>query len=151
MIEVVETVKVKAWGKGQGQFVEINKEDFDPSKHEIFGNEKAPSKPTEGSAPAEIKISDTARKKAEAAGLDLSTLVGTGQDGTITHKDVDAAIKAKKDGEQMPPPPAPIKKISDEAKKLADDAALDVSTLVGTGPDGEITVADVEKAIEQAD
>lgn len=29
----METVKVKPWGKGQGDYVEVNVEDFDPAKH----------------------------------------------------------------------------------------------------------------------
>jgi hypothetical protein len=34
--EVCHTVKVKPWGKGQGEFVEINADDFDPDIHEHF-------------------------------------------------------------------------------------------------------------------
>ena len=32
----METVKVKAWAAEQGDFVLINKDDFDPEKHEFF-------------------------------------------------------------------------------------------------------------------
>lgn len=32
-----ETLKVKPWGKGQGDFVEINREDYDPARHELYG------------------------------------------------------------------------------------------------------------------
>ena len=32
----VETVKVKPWAQGQGEFVEINKEDFDPLKFQLY-------------------------------------------------------------------------------------------------------------------
>lgn len=31
-----ETVKVKPWGKDQGEFVEINAEDFDPAVHTLL-------------------------------------------------------------------------------------------------------------------
>lgn len=34
--EVAKTIKVKPWGKDQGEFVEINAEDFDPSFHKEF-------------------------------------------------------------------------------------------------------------------
>ena len=30
----METMKVKPWGKGQGDYVLINADDFDPTKHE---------------------------------------------------------------------------------------------------------------------
>ena len=29
----IATIQVKPWGKGQGDFVEINADDFDPSVH----------------------------------------------------------------------------------------------------------------------
>jgi hypothetical protein len=32
----MNTIKVKPWGKGQGDYVIINADDFDPSKHEKF-------------------------------------------------------------------------------------------------------------------
>lgn len=34
MSDIVPTVRVKAWGKGQGDFVDINESDFDPKVHE---------------------------------------------------------------------------------------------------------------------
>ena len=40
------TVKVKPWGEGQGEFVIIEKEDFDAEKHELF-EESAVSVDTE--------------------------------------------------------------------------------------------------------
>lgn len=35
----MKTMKVKPWGKGQGDHVVINESDFDPGKHEIFDPE----------------------------------------------------------------------------------------------------------------
>ncbi len=35
----METIKVKPWGKDQGDFVVINKEDFDPEVHELLDGE----------------------------------------------------------------------------------------------------------------
>lgn len=32
----IETINVKPWGQGQGDFVVINKADFDPELHEAF-------------------------------------------------------------------------------------------------------------------
>ena len=32
----METIKVKPWGKDQGDFVVINKADFDPEVHELL-------------------------------------------------------------------------------------------------------------------
>lgn len=32
-MDTCETIKVKPWGKGQGDFVEINVEDYDEKQH----------------------------------------------------------------------------------------------------------------------
>ena len=32
-MDTCETIKVKPWGKDQGDYVEINAEDFDPKLH----------------------------------------------------------------------------------------------------------------------
>jgi hypothetical protein len=37
----METMKVKPWGIGQGDFVLINAEDFDPAVHEPLNGEVA--------------------------------------------------------------------------------------------------------------
>lgn len=36
MSEVIETIRVKPWGKDQGEFVEINADDFDAAVHTRF-------------------------------------------------------------------------------------------------------------------
>lgn len=36
----METVKVIPWGKDQGDYVVINKEDFDEKKHKIYEENK---------------------------------------------------------------------------------------------------------------
>lgn len=45
--EVVQTIKIEPSHKSQGEFVEINADDFDASKHKKFGE----------AAPAEIPAS----------------------------------------------------------------------------------------------
>jgi hypothetical protein len=44
----METMKVKPWGEGQGEFVVINAEDFDPKVHTPF--EAKPKKPAKAKA-----------------------------------------------------------------------------------------------------
>lgn len=39
-----ETIKVKPWGEGQGDFVLINAEDFNPEVHEHFDAAAKPAK-----------------------------------------------------------------------------------------------------------
>ena len=59
---MTQTVKVMPWGKGQGDYVVINAEDFDPSKHKLlddFLNEQA-------EAQALAKAESLAKEQAEA-------------------------------------------------------------------------------------
>ena len=39
---MIETIKVKPWGKDQGDHVVINADDFDPKVHSLIAGEKAP-------------------------------------------------------------------------------------------------------------
>ncbi len=50
-MDICATVRVKPWGQDQGDFVEINAEDFDPKIHTAFD------------APAEPKASPKPRTK----------------------------------------------------------------------------------------
>lgn len=69
----METIKVKPWGKGQGEFVIINKEDFDADKHEPMDQEEGAKK----ASVAELRDALTAKgieipegaKKAELQAL----------------------------------------------------------------------------------
>lgn len=47
-MDIVPTVKVKPWGKDQGDFVEINEEDFDPKVHKAFEEESKPKAKAKG-------------------------------------------------------------------------------------------------------
>jgi hypothetical protein len=50
MADIIPTVKVKPWGKDQGEFVEINADDFDPKVHEHLD------------APEKAKVAPKAKK-----------------------------------------------------------------------------------------
>lgn len=41
----IETIKVQPWGKVQGDYIEINADDFDPAKHKKWPAETAAPKP----------------------------------------------------------------------------------------------------------
>ncbi|WEX18962.1 hypothetical protein P2T68_17125 [Pseudomonas sp. G11] len=38
------TIQVKTWGEGQGDFVLINESDFDENVHELYGSKKPSAK-----------------------------------------------------------------------------------------------------------
>lgn len=61
----MSTVKVEPWGEGQGDFVEINADDFNPDFHVEFGNKKLTT--------AEKKALAAEKKAADEAAELLST------------------------------------------------------------------------------
>jgi pyruvate dehydrogenase E2 component (dihydrolipoamide acetyltransferase) len=98
------------------------------------------------------------RLLAEQRHVDIATVNGTGPDATITRADVEAAAAAvtSPPTRQAPPPapaPAPQRpaattgvRASPLAKRRAAELGIDLRTIVGTGPGGAISDADVETA-----
>ena len=56
-MDTCETVKVKAWGEGQGAFVEINAADFDEKVHDLYieDEEEEPGHMTVAELKAELE------------------------------------------------------------------------------------------------
>lgn len=89
-------------------------------------------------SPAEGTILDI--KVPEGEGVPPGTVIcyiGEGNEQIEEKKEKDLTPKQKKER----------KKISPVARKIAQSANLDIHTLVGTGPDGRITKADVLRAL----
>jgi len=97
----------------------------------------------------------TARKLAEASGVDLASLTGTGPKGKITKDDVENAIAAGGASASAAPEPAPTPApapssagsrvvASPLAKRIAEQKGIDLSQVSGSGPNGRIVKADVE-------
>lgn len=86
------------------------------------------------SAPSRVFASPRARRLAREQGVDLAALTGTGPDGRIVERDVQAYLERQ-------PQATPV------ARRLAEQAGVDLRTVSGTGPGGRITREDVERAI----
>lgn len=54
-----EVIKVKTWGKDQGEYVLINAEDFDPAVHALLDA----SEPTKPKAPSIEELRDSLTEK----------------------------------------------------------------------------------------
>ena len=114
--------------------------------------------PAEPPAPAVtipdgIAISAAARRKVEAAGLDIGTVRASGRGGRITAQDVDLALR----GNAAPPLKGPIDAPGQEqafasplARRLAVLNGIDLSGVTGTGAKGRIRKADVLALIAAA-
>src|SRR5690606_3641582 len=71
-------------------------------------------------------------------GVELATISGSGPDGRITRKDIEARIAEQ-------PLVGPVRVLAAPAvRKLARDHNVDLSTVPGTGQEGRRTRADVE-------
>ncbi len=139
-------------------------EDTSPAAAAPASPEPSPA-PASAPAPASDGPAATpsARKLAEANGIDLATLQGSGPGGKITKGDVEAAGATS----AAPPPPSPEPaaaqpaasapassapaasgadriKASPLAKRLAEQAGIDIASIAGSGPGGRIVKADVE-------
>jgi pyruvate dehydrogenase E2 component (dihydrolipoamide acetyltransferase) len=132
----------------------------------VEGEEEAPAPTPAPAAAEETPAADspaatpTARKLAEANGIDLAQIEGTGPKGKITKDDIEAAMggggAASVTGARAPQPtpapaPAPAPASSGErviasplAKRIAADKGVDLAQVKGSGPNGRIVKDDVE-------
>jgi pyruvate dehydrogenase E2 component (dihydrolipoamide acetyltransferase) len=111
-------------------------------------------------------VSPVVRRLAHQLGVDLQAIHGTGRSGTVTRADVERAAVAAAGAppaaeparpvEAPPPPPAPAtgpaparpspRRASPVARRRAEELGVDLAGLRGSGPDGAITLLDVERA-----
>ncbi|MBY0189619.1 2-oxo acid dehydrogenase subunit E2 [Bacillus aerophilus] len=120
---------VSVWNKEVGETV---------NKGESIASINSEKIEMEIESPAEGTILDI--KVPEGEGVPPGTVIcyiGEGNEQVEEKKEKDLQPKQKKER----------KKISPVARKLAQSANLDIHTLVGTGPDGRITKADVLRAL----
>ncbi|MBR0607877.1 dihydrolipoamide acetyltransferase family protein [Bacillus sp. FSL M8-0256] len=120
---------VSVWNKEVGETV---------NKGESIASINSEKIEMEIESPAEGTILDI--KVPEGEGVPPGTVIcyiGEGNEQIEEKKEKDLPPKQKKER----------KKISPVARKIAQSANLDIHTLVGTGPDGRITKADVLRAL----
>ena len=126
----------------------------------------APRPRLEGEEPQPPVASPIVRHLAHERGVDLASLRGSGPNGVITRADVDAASAvpgavpeapavpsdAAEPRELVEPAAAPPQavpgrvRVSPLARRRAADLGIEAAALVGTGPGGAVTAADVQRA-----
>jgi pyruvate dehydrogenase E2 component (dihydrolipoamide acetyltransferase) len=102
-------------------------------------------------------VSPRARRLAEAEGASLEDMDASGPEGAIVERDVRAYLKEREmalaaaaavaDGAARQDVPREAANISPLARRLADEAGIDLAAVRGTGPRGQITREDVEAAL----
>lgn len=94
-------------------------------------------------SPGVIAAMPAARHLAKEKEIDLSSIRGTGPDGVILLKDVEAVATRSAEGAE--------KKASTLARKLADKEGVPLGEVEGTGVRGRIMRADVKSHLEKAE
>lgn len=100
----------------------------------------APAPAPAPSGPARLKISPRARALAEHSAIDPARIRGTGPEGRIVEKDVQAWLDQHHYADL---------RISPAAKSLAIKEKVDVLTVRGTGDAGRLMTADIERALKE--
>ena len=91
---------------------------------------------------SQVRAMPAARFLARQMGLDLAAIKGSGPDGCILQKDVEAHRSAP----AMAPAAAGPARVTSLARKLAQQKGVDISAVQGSGPRGRVTKADVQRA-----
>lgn len=88
-------------------------------------------------APGKVLAVPTARLLARENGIDITEISGTGPNGLIEKRDVQAIIDQKREV-----------KITPVARQMAREHNIDLAQVSGTGPNGRIEKRDVESLIQ---
>lgn len=106
---------------------------------EVWSEAPAPSPLPSPAAP---RATPLAERLAQAHGLDLSAVPGTGPGGRVTKADVEAYLARQEVGEAYE---GKVKAVP-AARRLARELSVDLRKVEGTGPGGRIQSADVLRA-----
>jgi pyruvate dehydrogenase E2 component (dihydrolipoamide acetyltransferase) len=89
-----------------------------------------------------------ARRVAEAEGVDLAAVEGSGPGGKITREDVEAYAA----GRELAPPDEGNGRVraTPAARRVARERGIDLAAVEGTGPRGRVQEADALAAVERA-
>ena len=116
----------------------------DAPKPEASAAPSSPGTSSADSSSGDIKATPLARRIAEQAGVSLSSLTGSGPQGKITKADV---MGASGGGEKRAPADGDRVFASPLARRLAAENDLPLERIVGSGPDGRIVKADIERTL----
>jgi pyruvate dehydrogenase E2 component (dihydrolipoamide acetyltransferase) len=111
----------------------------------------APLPPASDAARPGVQVTPLARRVAREHGVDLREVQGTGPGGRITDTDVRRTLTAKAASPSPVPGASPATvQVEPRARRLAQQHAIDLSRVRGSGPNGRIVEADVRRAMDGA-
>jgi pyruvate dehydrogenase E2 component (dihydrolipoamide acetyltransferase) len=107
-----------------------------------------------------VRATPVARKLAEAAGIDVAGITGTGRGGKVTRQDVQAEwqsgsvaggkLQVAGGKSEIRYPKSEIGKVcaTPAARRLAREQGVELASLRGSGPNGRVQAGDVRTALE---
>jgi pyruvate dehydrogenase E2 component (dihydrolipoyllysine-residue acetyltransferase) len=98
-------------------------------------------------SPSPIPVTPVARKMAQEHGIDLGQVRGSGPRGRIVIEDVQRAVDEATRSDSQPPMPTTVQVIP-AARRLAKVSGIDLDRVRGSGPEGRVTVEDVQRVID---
>lgn len=104
--------------------------------------------PTRQAAPPQV-LSPLVRREAQIRHVDLRSVHGTGPGGRVTRHDVELAAGSEPAAPPAPPAGKERVRVSPRARRLAQNAGIDLSTVPGSGPGGVVRAADVRRTAER--
>ena len=123
---------------------EADGEDTVEASSESAGGQTNAEESVSKTEASDVKASPKAERRADELGVDLTRVDGSGPQGAITADDVEAAADTETETESA----TEQVKASPRAERRADDLDIDLTEVDGSGPQGAITVDDVENAAE---
>ncbi len=97
---------------------------------------------------AGVRVSPVAQRMAAATGVDLTQVTGSGPQGRIVKSDVAGALQAQAPQRAQPQEDETRQvRATPAARRLAREHGVALAALTGSGPQGRIQAADVEKAL----
>ena len=93
------------------------------------------------------QVVPAARRLARERNVALAQVHGSGPNGRILIADVERAIEAAKAARNQDGVAAPVGQVVPAARRLAREHGVDLSGVRGSGPNGRILIADVERAV----
>jgi len=95
----------------------------------------------------QVSATPVARRMANAEGIDLAAVAGSGQEGRITRQDVDRYL-ASPPGQIASVEPGKVR-ATPAARRLARESQVDLGQVPGSGPQGRVQGWDVRAVVEK--
>ena len=108
---------------------------------------RVPAAAQAGADGMRVQVVPAARRLAQENDIDLAQVQGSGPRGRVLIADVEQAIESSRQASLPAPAEGARVQVVPAARRLAQQNGVDLATVKGSGPNGRVLIADVERAI----